>query len=255
MSSLSLLSRCYSVSHPQFRCPLRLQLSSSPNLRVHSHFCFIFCDTCLPLSSGPFPAMVKSHQELITFIILCVLIRGRPFRLKQQTPDSGRLGITPGPSAVGEGRENWTASQNHLLIPAHVFCAFFVEVPADRKHVHTHTHTYIVSTQSLPHTVRQMLSSCLSHISWTSTSTALTASTPSPWRQTFWPWSELQGFSVGHPDLHPSNHSNTHRHTHTDTHAYTLLYAQPGLNHSLTHNIMLQQSASKADGCGASSVP
>lgn len=73
----------------------------------------------------PFSAVVKSCWELITFVILCVLIRGRALRLKQQTQASGKLGITPGLSAVGAGREDWTASQiicQYMLMILCFFC-------------------------------------------------------------------------------------------------------------------------------------
>lgn len=49
-------------------------------------------------------------------------------------------------------------------------------------------------------------------------------------------------FSAGQPNLHPGYHSNMHRHEHTDMHA------QGRINHSFTHNIMLEWSACSTAG-------
>lgn len=59
----------------------------------------------------------------------------------------------------------------------------------------------------------------------------------------------LQVFSMVHHGL-PSYYSNVQRHTH----ALSRMHIQGWLNHSLTHKIMLEKSASDTVGCGASYV-
>ena len=64
-----------------------------------------------------------------------MLIQGRALRLKQQTQASGKLGITPGPSAAGGGREDWTASQIMRRFMLMFFMLLFVVMPADKGHI------------------------------------------------------------------------------------------------------------------------
>lgn len=103
-----------------------LKLSSSPNLPVCSLSLLLFFFFLLASLHWTFSDVVKSHWELITFVILCMLIKGRALRLKQQTQASGKLGISPAPSAVGGGREDWTSSKISRQFMLMFLCFFCV---------------------------------------------------------------------------------------------------------------------------------
>lgn len=111
-----------------------------------------------------------------------MLIQGRALRLKQQTQASGKLGITPGPSAVGGGREDWTVSQIIRQFMLMLLCFYFFRGNAHRWNTHTRTHRYkLTHTESGVRTdvVQLPIMSCGPQTG--------SAFTTRPKRQGFWP--------------------------------------------------------------------
>lgn len=192
-----------SISHPRLCCPFcpcschHLQIF----LAVHPLCCFFLWRSLASLHWATY-ATVKSHWELITFVILCMLIQSRALRLRQT--DAGEQEAWIKAVSSGGRQGGLDSIPNHPQIPSF----WVMAVKKDTKRCR------------FPRSWGDRCSTIWKR-SWLWTATALNGC---PKRLGFWPCSELQVFSMGHPNLRPSYNNNiqdAHTHTHLDFHIRT----------------------------------
>lgn len=166
----------------------------------------------------------------VNYICFSVRVNTRQ-GIKAEATDAGQREawkISRTVSSMGRPR-GLDSIPNHSLIHARVFVLCGGNTSTYTRIEHAQKNWNHAASRIQSHVRRQMSSSCLIRVvasHWHSVN-----SIPCPKSHGFWPCSELQVFSVGHPSLHPSYHSNMHRHTYS-IHAHIHTYRADLITHS-----------------------